>query len=97
VRADDDRAVAGDLPVALPGAARIVVAAVEVPDPQRVERDVRLRGELSGSFAPGVAVLADDQQEPPRRDEVLDRAPARVVTGPDPYALLTTGALVGAR
>ena len=47
VRADDDRAVAGDLPVALPGAARIVVVAVEVADPQRVERDVRLRGELT--------------------------------------------------
>ena len=33
----------------------------------------------------------------PRRHEVLDRAPARVVTGPDPHALLTTGALMGAR
>jgi hypothetical protein len=40
--------------------------------------------------------LAGDQQEPPRRDEVLDRVSARVVTGPGPYALLTTGALMGA-
>jgi hypothetical protein len=44
--------------------------------PRRVERDVRLRGELPGRFAPGVAVLAGDQQEPPRRDEVLDGAVA---------------------
>ncbi len=65
VRADDDRAVAGDLPVALPGAARIVVVAIEVADPQRVERDVRLRGELPGRFAPGLAVPAGDQQSRP--------------------------------
>src|SRR5271166_3203053 len=79
VWADEDRAVAGDLPVALPGAARVVVVAVEVADPHRVERDVRLRGELPGRLAPGVAVLAGDQQEPPRRDEVLDRASAAVL------------------
>jgi hypothetical protein len=56
-----------------------VAVAVEVADPHRVERDIRLRGELPGSFAPGPAVLADDQQEPPRRDEVLDRAAAAVL------------------
>jgi hypothetical protein len=50
----------------------------------------------SASAASRLAVLAGDQQEPPRRDEVLDRASARVVTGPGPYALLTTGALIGA-
>jgi hypothetical protein len=50
-----------------------------VADPQRVERDVCLRGELPGSFAPGLAVLAGDQQEPPRRDEVFDRAAAAVL------------------
>ena len=74
-----DRAVAGALPVALPGAARVVVVAVEAADPHRVERDVRLRGELPGRFAPGLAVLAGDQQEPPRRDEVLDRTAAAVI------------------
>jgi hypothetical protein len=65
--------------VAQPGAARVVAVAVEVADPHRVERDIRLRGELPGSFAPGLAVLAGDQQEPSRRDEVLDRAAAAVV------------------
>jgi hypothetical protein len=39
--------------VALPGAARVVVVAVEVADPHRVERDVRFFGELPGRFAPG--------------------------------------------
>jgi hypothetical protein len=42
-----------------------VAVAVEVADPHRVERDIRLRGELPGSFAPGLAVLAGDQQERP--------------------------------
>ncbi|HWN01331.1 MAG TPA: hypothetical protein VNO54_30130 [Streptosporangiaceae bacterium] len=42
-----------------------MVVAVEVADPQRVERDVRLRGELPGSFAPGPAVLVGDQQNRP--------------------------------
>jgi hypothetical protein len=65
--------------VAQPGAARIVVVAVEAADPQRVEPDVRLRGELPGRFAPGLAVLADDQQEPPRRQEVLDRAAVAIL------------------
>ena len=65
VRADRDGAVAGDLPVALPGAARVVVVAVEVADPYRVEREVGFRGELPGRLAPGRAVLAGDQQEPP--------------------------------
>jgi hypothetical protein len=51
--------------VAQPGAARVVAVAVEVADPHRVERDVRLGGELPGSFAPGLAILAGDQQEPP--------------------------------
>ena len=63
----------------MPGAARIVVVAVEAADPQRAERDVRLRGELPDRFVPGLAVLAGDQQEPPRRQEVLDRAAAAVV------------------
>jgi hypothetical protein len=31
-----------------------------------------------------------------RCDEILDQAAARIVTGPGPYALLTTGALTGA-
>jgi hypothetical protein len=47
-----DRAVAGDLPVAQLGAARVVAVAVEVADPHRVERDIRLGGELPGSFTP---------------------------------------------
>jgi len=79
VRAHEDRAVAGDLPVALPGAARVVVVAVEVADPQRVERDAGLRGEVPGRLAPGLAVLAGDQQEPSRREEVLDRAAVAVL------------------
>jgi hypothetical protein len=29
-----------------------------------------------------------------RCDEILDRAAARIVTGQDPYALLTAGALM---
>ena len=53
VRADQDRAAAGDLPVAQPGAARVVVVAVEVADPHRVEREVRLRGELPGRLPQG--------------------------------------------
>jgi len=65
--------------VALPGAARVVQVPVEVADPQRVERDVRLRGELAGCLAPGLAVLPGDQQEPPRRDEILDRAAVTVL------------------
>ena len=56
-----------------------MVVAVEVADPQRVEREAGLRGELPGRLAPGVAVLAGDQQEPPRRDEVLDRAAVAVL------------------
>ncbi len=79
VRADEDRAVAGDLAVAQPDAARVVVVAVEVADPHRVERDVRLGGEVPGGVAPGLAVLAGDEQEPPRGDEVLDRAAAAVL------------------
>ena len=39
-----------------------------MPDPQPVDRDVRLRGELPGSFAPGLAVLPGDQQKPAPRD-----------------------------
>jgi hypothetical protein len=79
VRADQDRAVAGDLAVARPGASRVVQVAVEVADPQCVEREARFFGELAGGVAPGLAVLAGDQQEPPRRDEVLDRAAAAVL------------------
>src|SRR5271166_2427918 len=48
VRADHDGAVAGDLAVALPGAARVVVVAVEVADPHRVEREAGFGGELPG-------------------------------------------------
>ena len=65
--------------MALPGAARVVVVAVEVADPHRVDRDARDGGELPGRLAPGLAVLPGDEQEPPRRDEVLDRAPAAVL------------------
>jgi hypothetical protein len=68
----------------MPGAARIVVVAVEAADPQRAERDVRLRGELPDRFVPGLAVLAGDQQEPPRRQEVLDWAAAAAVVVVDP-------------
>jgi hypothetical protein len=75
VRADDDRAVAGDLPVALPGAARIVVAAVEVADPQRVERDVRLGG-VDRFFAD----LPDLGRRPGRPAQHLARVPARFST-----------------
>ena len=66
-------------PPSTAAAARIVVVAAEAADPQRVERGVRLRGELPGRFAPGLAVLAGDHQEPPRRQEVLDRAAAAAV------------------
>jgi hypothetical protein len=79
VRADKDRAVAADLPVALPGAARVVPVAVEVADPQRVQREAGLGGELPGRLAPDVAVLAGDQQETPRRQQVLDRAAVAVL------------------
>src|SRR5208282_4716697 len=79
VRADEDRAVAGDLAVALPAGARVVVVAVEVADPQCVERETGLRGELPGCFAPCLAVFARDEQEPPWRDEVLDRAAIAVL------------------
>jgi hypothetical protein len=65
--------------VAQPGAARVVAVAVEAADPHRVERDIRPRSEPPGRFAPGLALLAGDQQEPPRRDEVLDRAAAAVL------------------
>jgi hypothetical protein len=51
-----------------------VVVAVEVADPHRVQREARLRGELPGRLAPGLAVLAGDQQETPRLQQVLDRA-----------------------
>src|SRR5689334_14633612 len=66
VRADQDRTAAGDLPVAQTGAARVVQVAVEVADPHRVEREVRLRGELPGRLAPWLALLAGDEQEPVR-------------------------------
>ena len=36
-------------------------------------------GELRGCVAPGLAVLAGDQKEAPRRDEVLDRAAVAVL------------------
>ena len=49
------------------------IVAVEVADPQRVQRDVR------ASAASRLAVLAGDQQEAPRRDEVLDRAAVAVL------------------
>jgi len=78
----EDRALGTEPAHAQPGAARVVPVAVEVADPHRVERDVRLGGELPGRFAPGLAVLAGDQQEPPRRDEVLDRAAAVLVVDP---------------
>ena len=74
-----DRAVAGDLAMAQPGAARVIQVAVEVADPHRVERQARVGGELLSCFAPGLAVLAGDQQEPPRRDEILDRAAVTVL------------------
>jgi hypothetical protein len=79
VRAHQDRAVAGDLAVAQPGTARVVVVAVKVADPQRVQRDARLHGELPGCLVPRLAVLAGDQQETPRRDEVLNRAAVAVL------------------
>jgi hypothetical protein len=48
VRADQDRAAAGDLAVVQPGAERVVQVAVEVADAQSVELDAGLRGELPG-------------------------------------------------
>jgi hypothetical protein len=65
--------------MALPVAARVVQVPVKVPDPQPVERGIRLRGELLGSFAPGLAVLPGDQQKPAPRDEVFDRAAVAVL------------------
>ena len=56
-----------------------MVVAVEVADPHRVEREAGLRGELPGRLAPGLTVLVGDQQEPPRPDEVLDRAAGTVL------------------
>jgi AcrR family transcriptional regulator len=79
VRADEDRAAGGDPAVAQPGAARVVEVAVEMADPHRVDRDVRLGGELPGCLAPRVAVFAGDQQEASRSDEVLDRAAVSVL------------------
>ena len=69
--------------MAKPRAARVVQIAVEVTDPQRVDRDARLAGELRGCLAPRSAVLAGDQQETPRPDEVLDW-PAVAVLVVDP-------------
>ena len=65
--------------MAQPGAARVIQVAVEVADPRRVERQARVGGELLGCFAPGLAVLAGDQQEPPRRDEILEQAAVTVL------------------
>jgi hypothetical protein len=57
VRAHEDRAVALDLPNAQPAAARVEEVAVEVADPQRVERQADLRGERARRLAPLLAVL----------------------------------------
>ena len=60
-------------------AARVEEVAVEVADPQRVERQARLGGERARRLAPRLAVLAGDQQEAAGRDEVLDRAAVAVL------------------
>jgi hypothetical protein len=65
--------------VTQPAAARAVKVAVHVADRHRVEREVRLGGELPGRLAPRVAVIAGDQEEAPRSDEVLDRASVAVL------------------
>lgn len=57
VRPHEDRAVGCDLAVTDPGAARVGEVAVEVADPQCVEREVLLGGELSGSLTPGFSVF----------------------------------------
>jgi hypothetical protein len=79
VGAHEDRAVALDLAVAKPGAARVVEIAVELTDPERTEREARLPGELAGRLAPRLAVLAGDQQETSRLDQILDRAAVAVL------------------
>lgn len=50
VGAHQDRAVAGDLAMALPGTARVVQVTVEVADAQRVEWQARSGGELAGCY-----------------------------------------------
>jgi hypothetical protein len=55
VRADDDRAVAGNLAMPQPSAARVIQVPVEVPDPHRVERDIRGCRQVPGRFAPRLA------------------------------------------
>jgi hypothetical protein len=77
--ADEDGAVAGDLAMAQPGAARVVEVTVQVADPHRADGKMRRCRELPGRFAPRLAVLAGDQREAPRGDEVLDRAAVAVL------------------
>ena len=56
-RIDIDDATRDELATQLSAIARALPDRINA-DPQRVERDVRLRGELPGSVAPGLAVLA---------------------------------------
>ena len=64
--------VTGDLAVAQPGAARVEQVAVEMADPDRVQRQAGLRGQVARGLAPWPAVLSGDQQEAPGAHEVLD-------------------------
>ena len=65
VRAHQDGSVGGDLPVPQPGAARVEEIAVEVADPDSVERDAGLVRKLACRLAPCATVLAGNEQEAP--------------------------------
>ena len=59
--------------------ARVEQIAVEMTDPEGVERHLSLIGQVTGRLAPRLAVLSRDQKEPPGRDEVLERAALAVL------------------
>ena len=60
VGANQDRSVASDPPVAQPHAARVVEFALDVADPNRVQRNTRFGGEFVRSVAPRTAIFAGD-------------------------------------
>ncbi len=79
VGAHQHGAVGPDAAVAQPRAARVEQIAVEVPDADGVDRQPVLAGQRVGGRAPRLPLLAGDEQEPPGRHEVLDRAPGAVL------------------
>src|SRR5580692_11636973 len=79
VRTHEDRAVARDPAVAQPSAARVEQVPVDVPDPDSIERQAGLCGQLTRRLAPRLAVLAGDQQKAAWLHEVLDRDPMPVL------------------